>query len=252
MARQASEKSDDDHLVKQFRAFYDEVARAQTRAIEMRETDGEAAAQSLERHLENLIELQTLESKREGSRFELESIADARYLKAALADEMLLNTPWIGRDSWTSHLLEAALFRTSVAGDRIFERIEEVLSTREPSRRDIARLYLFALALGFQGRYRGMNEDPRLAGLREELFQFVYQRPAALAGRDRVLSERAYASTLSHIAPRKLPNLSRWTVAFLLSLAGLLAVSEILWLWQSWPVRQVLQTGQLAAAEVPK
>ena len=82
---------------------------------------------------------------------------------------MLLNTAWIGRDSWTSRLLEAALFRTSVAGDRIFERIEEVLSTREPSRRDIARLYLFALALGFQGRYRGMNEDPRLAGLREEL-----------------------------------------------------------------------------------
>ena len=247
MARQAIERSDDDHLVRQFRAFYDEVAKAQVRAIDMRETDPEAAAQSLERHLENLIELQTLESKREGSRFELESIADARYLKAALADEMLLNTPWIGRDKWTSYLLEAALFRTSVAGDRIFERIEEVLSTREPSRRDIARLYLFALALGFQGRFRGQNEGARLAGLREELFQFVYQRAPAITGRDRVLSERAYGSTLSHIAPRKLPTLSRWAVAFLLGLLGLLAVSEILWLWQSWPVRQVLQTGNLAA-----
>lgn len=252
MARQTADKSDDDHLVRQFRAFYDEVARAQVRAIEMRETDAEAAAQSLERHLENLIELQTLESKREGSRFELESIADARYLKAALADEMLLNTPWIGRDRWTSHLLEAALFRTSVAGDRIFEQIEDVLSTREPSRRDIARLYLFALALGFQGKYRGMDESARLIGLREELFQFVYQRPAALGGRDRVLSERPYASTLSHIAPRKVVTLSRWTVGFLLGMAALLAVSEILWLWQSWPVRQVLQTGELAAVEAPR
>jgi type VI secretion system protein ImpK len=247
MARQLAEKSDDDHLVRQFRAFYDEVSRAQHRAIDMRETEPDAAASSLERHLEGLIELQTLESKREGSRFELESIADARYLKAALADEMLLNTPWVGRDMWTSHLLEAALFRTSIAGERIFERIEEVLSSREPSRRDIARLYLFALSLGFQGRYRGMDETARLAGLREELFQFVYQRPPALAGRDRVLSERPYASTLSHIAPRKLPTLSRWTVAFLLTMVGLLAISEILWLWQSWPVRQVLQTGKLAA-----
>lgn len=252
MARQTPERTDDEHLVRQFRAFYDEISRAQVRAVEMRETDPEAASQNLERHLENLIELQTLESKREGSRFELESIADARYLKAAVADEILLNTDWIGRETWTSHLLEAALFRTSVAGDRVFERIEEILSQREPSKRDIARLYLFALALGFQGRYRGLGESGRLAGLREELFQFVYQRPPELGLRERVLNDRAYQSTLSHIAPRKLPSLSRWTVGFLLSLVALLAISEMLWVWQSWPVRHVLNTGKLAATEPGK
>jgi len=244
MARQAPNKSDDDHLVQQFRTFFDEVSKAQARALEARETDPELAAESLSKHLENLIELQTLESKREGSRFELESIADARYLKAALADELLLNTPWIGRDQWTAHLLEAVLFRTSIAGERIFDRIEEVLSNREPSRRDIARLYLFALALGFQGKYRGVAGTTRFLGYREELFQFVYQRPPELAGRDRVLSERAYSSTLSHIAPRKLAKLSRWTVVMLLSVITLLTVSEMLYLWQSWPVRQVLETGQ--------
>ncbi|MBX3585775.1 MAG: DotU family type IV/VI secretion system protein [Ramlibacter sp.] len=249
MARQTSERADDDHLVQQFRSFFDEVSKAQLRAMEAREADPDAAAQALSRHLENLIELQTLESKREGSRFELESIADARYLKAALADEILLNTAWVGRESWTTHLLEASLFRTSVAGERIFERIEEVLSNREPSRRDIARLYLFALALGFQGKYRGASESARFAGYREELFQFVYQRPPELSGRDRVLSDRAYASTLSHIAPRKLPTLSRWTVGFFLGLLALLAISEMLWLWQSWPVRQVLQTGQTGVTE---
>lgn len=252
MARQGTEKADDDHLTQQFRAFFDEVSKAQQRAIEMRETDPDLAAQSLSKHLESLIELQTMESRREGNRFEMESIADARYLKAALADEILLNTQWIGRDSWTSHLLEAALFRTNVAGDRIFEKIEEVLSHREPSRRGIARLYLFALALGFQGKYRGVSDSERFAGYREELFQFVYQRQPDLAGRDRVLSERPYASTLSHIAPRKLPTLSRWTVGFLLGLLALLAISEVLWLWQSWPVRQVLQTGKPAGIEVPK
>jgi type VI secretion system protein ImpK len=63
-----------------------------------------------------------------------------------------------------------------------------------------------------------------------------------------VVSERAYASTLSHIAPRKLPTLSRWTVLFLLCTASLLAVSELLWLWQSWPVRQVLQPGAVDAS----
>jgi len=243
MARKPSDLAVDDSITQQFRAFYDEVVKARDRTADSRETDPDAVAQSLARHLENLLELQTLEARRQSTRFELENLSDARYLKAALADEVLLNTPWIGREHWTAHLLESTLFRTNIAGDLVFSRIDELLSAREPSRRDIARLYLFTLALGFQGKYRGAGEAERLRGYREELFQFVYQRQPDFSGRDRVVSERAYASTLSHIAPRKLPTLSRWTVLFLLSAATLLAISELLWLWQSWPVRQLLQAG---------
>ena len=75
---------------------------------------------------------------------------------------------------------------------------------------------------------------------REELYEFVYQRRADLGGRDRVVAEEAYANTLSHIAPRKLPSVSRWTVMFVLAFISMLAISEILWLWQSWPVREAL------------
>ncbi len=248
MARQTQEKIEDDHLISQFRAFFDEVSKAQSRALEMREVDSDKAAESISKHLASLIELQTLQSKREGNRYELESIADARYLKAALADEILLNTSWVGRDSWTNHLLEASLFRTRIAGERIFERIEQLLSSREPSLRPIAALYLSALALGFTGKYRGTSENDRFASYKRELFQFVYQRRADVSGRDRVLSARAYDSTLSHIEPRKMPSLSRWTLVFLMAFVGLLAISEILWLWQSWPVRQVLDTVQPVSA----
>jgi type VI secretion system protein ImpK len=243
MARPNREKLDDDHLITQFRAFFEEVTKAQARAVEMRETNPDVAAQMVSKNLEQLIELQTLESKREGSRFEIQSIADARYLKAALADEILLNTTWIGRDNWTDHLLEAALFRTSVAGERVFEKIEELLSNREPSLRPIASLYLSTLALGFQGKFRGSIGSDQYDGFRAELFQFIFQRPAELSGRERVLSERSYASTLAHLAPRKMQTLSRWSVMFLVGLVALLAISEILWLWQSWPVRDALQSG---------
>ena len=252
MTRQTNEKVEDDHMVTQFRVFYDEVSKAQTRAIEMRETDANLAAQSVSKHLENLIELQTLESKREGNRFELESIADARYLKAALADEMLLNMQWIGRERWTEHLLEASLFRTSVAGERVFERIEELLSSREPSLRNLAGIYLSALALGFQGKFRGLEDRGRFDSYRQELYQFVYQRRPDVSGRDRVLSERAYSSTLSHIEPRKMPTMSRWGVVVLLAMVGVLAVSEILWLWQSWSVRAALQGRNSTSEEAPK
>lgn len=249
MARPKQDKIEDNHLITQFRAFFDEVTRVQLRAAEMFDSVPEKAAQDVSKHLVGLIELQTLESKREGNRFEMESIADARYLKAALADELLLNMPWVGRDHWTDHLIEASLFRTSIAGERVFERIEQVLSSREPSLRPIASLYLSALALGFQGRYRGALDSGRFTGFKHELFQFVYQRRADLSGRDRVLSERAYESTFSHIEPRKMPSLSRGTVAFLLACLALLAVSEMLWLWQSWPVREVLQTTAFATGD---
>jgi type VI secretion system protein ImpK len=47
-------------------------------------------------------------------------------------------------------------------------------------------------------------------------------------------------------------TLSRWTVVFLLGFVALLAISEVLWLWQSWPVRQVLQNGNITGTESSK
>ncbi|WP_158936197.1 DotU family type IV/VI secretion system protein [Burkholderia sp. S171] len=234
------EPEEDDLVTEQFRVFLDELVKAQARFSEVPGTDSDVAAQGLSRHLLNLLEVQTLQSRRDSTRFEMENVADARYLKAVLADEILLNTPWTGRERWTAYLLESTLFRTNVAGDLVFRRIEQLLSDREPSRRHVARLYLFALAMGFQGRFRDADAAARLRSYREELYEFVYQRRPDLGGRDRVLAEPAYANTLSHVAPRKLPTVSRWTVIFLLSLVSLLAISEVLWLWQSWPVREAL------------
>ena len=248
MARYRPEAEDDDLAGEQFRAFLDELVNVQARLSESADATPEAVAQGMSRHLLNLLELQTLQSRRDSTRFEMEDVADARYLKAVLADEILLNTDWAGQAQWHAHLLESTLFRTNIAGDEVFRRIEQLLLDREPSRRKLARLYLSALALGFQGRFRGADADARLRSLREELYEFVYQRRPDLSGRDRVVSEAAYAHTLSHIAPRKLPTMTRWTVVFALSLVSLLALSEVLWLWQSWPLRQALRADTVVGA----
>ncbi|MDR5821695.1 MULTISPECIES: DotU family type IV/VI secretion system protein [unclassified Caballeronia] len=246
MARNRPEPEEDDVVTEQFRTFLDELVKAQARLSELPDADPDLAAQGMSRHLINLLEIQTLQSRRDTTRFEMETVSDARYLKAVLADELLLNTPWAGQERWTAYLLESTLFRTNVAGDLVFRRIEQLLSDREPSRRNIARLYLFTLAMGFQGRFRGTDAAARLRSYREELYEFVYQRRADLGGRDRVLSEAAYANTLSHVAPRKLPTVSRWAVIVMLAAVSLLAVSELLWLWQSWPVREALHADPVA------
>ena len=165
-------------------------------------------------------------------------------MKASLADEWLLNLDWPGRTAWRHVLLESTLFNTSVAGDRVFDDIESMLAAREPSRRAAARLYLHVLSLGFQGRLRDSSAAERLASYRNELFQFIYQRGPSLVERDRVLSEQAYTSTLTHLTAQRLPRLSRWVVISVVVAMVLLGLSELLWLWQSWPVRRIVEATE--------
>jgi type VI secretion system protein ImpK len=226
----------------QFRDFYGVLRRAVEAVRQVPEAEAGAVAQALSNQLLQLIELHTLEARRTGGKAAMDTENEARFLKAALADDLLLSTDWAGRNHWHHVLLEANLFRTSQAGDKVFNDIEQILSAREPAQRNLARLYLYALSLGFQGRYRGGSLEP-LQELRRELFEFIYQRAADLQGRDKTLSERAYASTLSYLVARRLPALSRWWVALALILAAMLALSQLLWMWYSWPVRRSLDAS---------
>ena len=241
MPNLALETVSDDSLVRQFRQFYEELERIwQTAPPCSNSAEAIVLARQVSRQLENLIEMQSLEYRQGGSRFAQQAAEDARYIKAALADEVLLRQAWPGREIWSQHLLEASMFRSSVAGEKVFDDIKQLLHAREPAQRTLAQLYLFTLALGFQGQYRDQNAKDLLAGLRRELFQFVFQRQADLAGRDRVLSPQPYANTLSHIAPKRMAPLSRWKLILLGGVIGLLAISELLWLWPTWQLRQVL------------
>lgn len=234
----------DDTLDAGLRQFYAEIVQALQHYPDLAEPGtAEPAARAVQRQLLNLIELQTLAERRAAGRAAHALIAPVRYLKAALADELLLSRPWAGRGAWSQCLLEAELFRTSVAGDTVLTEIERLLTEREPAQRPLARLYLFALALGFQGRLRDQPELSRLAGLRQELYQFVYQRAPELEARDRVLSPQTYTHTASHLAPRRQRSSSRWTLGWLLAVGALLVLSELLWLWPTWSLRMTLESG---------
>lgn len=234
----------------QFRDFYDVLSRSAQAATRVGDGDAKSAAEALSRQLCQLIELQSLEARRVGGKAGIEAEVQGRFLKAALADEVLLNTEWAGRAYWRHVLIEATLFKSSFAGERVFDDLDQMLREREPSRRNLGRLYLYLLSLGFQGRYRGQRQD-KIAEYRRELFQFVYARPADLQGRDRTLSEQAYASTLSHLGAHRLPKFNRSGMIFVLVLLVLLGLSELLWLWQSWPVRTALSATVSQAAPPP-
>jgi type VI secretion system protein ImpK len=231
----------------QFRDFYSSLLLACEAALRVGAPEAAAAAQALSQQLVQRIEIQTLEARRMGGRSAADLESHARFLKAALADELLLNADWAGRSHWRHVLLETQLFRSSQAGDKVFDEIDQILAQREPSLRPVARLYLSALSLGFQGRFRGSVQLGDIADYRRELFQFIYQRPADLQGRDRALSHAAYSSTLSHLAAQRLPRMNRWWLIGLLLALALLTVSQLLWLWQSWPVRRAIDGMSVVA-----
>ena len=232
----------------QFRTFYVELSKMQRVAAKASEANAASIARTASANLLQLIELQTLATRRLGGRSGQEIETDARFLKAALADELMLNLQWPGRLDWHQVLLESKLFNSGISGDKVFDDIDRLLMARDPGDRNRARLYLHVLALGFQGRYRGSADAGEvLADYRRDLFQFVYQRAADLSATGRTVSAQAYLSTLSYVSAKRFRRFSRWTVWLLAAALLLLTLSEALWIWQSLRLRIHIVLPQAAS-----
>lgn len=246
------------YLVDQFCSFYAELASLKRRlgvrpglaapgAAERGAGGGDlAGAQALSRQLLGVLELQALEAQRVGGRYAFDSNRDAQYVMAALADEVLLNFEWPGRDVWTSCLLEESLFQSRIAGDRFFEQLEELLRARDPSRRDLALIYLLALALGFQGKYRGTNSSAKLQDYRVALYRFRYGHDPDPDDPARQLSPQAYAFTVADAEPKQLPYISRSILVIILTFVVLLGISQLVWQWKADPLEQDIAGARAA------
>lgn len=225
-------------LIDKFQQFYGEVLRLRGRVAEGSWVfQGDTAANEprespsgVWRKLVGLLERQSLDAGREGGDFGLEVYRRAQYAMAALADEIFINLAWVGRDAWREHLLEAKLFGTHSAGEELFDRIDHLLRDHDSLYRELARIYLMVLALGFQGKYRGRPEaDEVIESYRRRLFRFIYTRdPQVVQGGERVMPQ-AYAATLDEASVTQLPYLKPWIWALVLIIVIWIAGSHLLW-----------------------
>lgn len=168
----------------------------------------------------SLLERQALAWRTSHGELAVELYRHAQYVMAALADEALLNCEWAGREEWRGRLLETRLFGTYRAGELFFARLDALLAKRDPIYSELARIYLLALILGFEGKWRGREgAEAELARYRRQLFRLIFQRDPELRVRPEPLFPAAYAVTLDEGAGRHLPYLKPW-----LLLIGLIAV----------------------------
>jgi type VI secretion system protein ImpK len=237
--------SGESFLLTAFREFYHEVVRLKgvvTAAGNAPDTPGapadpsptpaalrpEARVNAVRQELTALLERQAAAAARGGG-YGAEVYGQAQYLMAALGDEVFLNLDWPGSELWRSNLLEKKLFGTHHAGEEVFKRLDTILTSRDPIYLDLAKVYLFALALGFAGRYRGLEGAATLANYRRNLFNFLANRePELLTGPAHLFPE-AYASTLDEGEPTRLPRLRFW-----IGMAAALVLTWLLVSYQLW------------------
>ncbi|MBV9772521.1 MAG: DotU family type IV/VI secretion system protein [Gemmatimonadetes bacterium] len=225
-----------------FREFYGEVISLKDGVLadpwegalraggeEERRQAGIAAAQELCGRLTALAERQGREARRQGLEGGVAPFREAQYVMAVLADEVFLSLEWEGREAWAASPLEARLFGTYFAGEMFFRRVDELLRDPEDVNREIAAIYLMALSVGFQGKYRGTPRTDELERYRRELFPFVFRRNPSLREGDRPLFPQAGAHTLDDPERLRLPNLTPWMVAVAAMLLVYLAVAHGLW-----------------------
>ena len=184
-----------------------------------------------------MLEHQALDAGRSGGEFGSTLYRDAEYVMAAVADDIFLNLEWEGRDSWDSYLLEYRLFGTRLAGELIFDRADKLLKEGDAANPELATVYLLALALGFQGKYRGTAHAARLARYRHDLFSVVYHRPPGVGMGDTYLFPDAYAHTLDSQRVDRLPRLTRWLVALAVVAVVYFAGTHLLWRNLTEPIR---------------
>ncbi len=178
------------------------------------EREGEIAPSGIRRRLLRLLKRQALEVGAARGSAAAELYGQAQYVMAALADETLLNLDRKGSEQWRSHLLESELFQTHRAGEEIFSRIDQLLLDRDPLQAELAQLYLLALGLGFQGRFRGAEPGAQsLSHYRQRLLELVATWDPELLDTAPPLVPEAYTSTLAEGSGAKLPYLRPWVLA---------------------------------------
>lgn len=155
---------------------------------------------------------------------------DVGYVLAAVADEVILVQcrTWAHYGEWVDRPLEAVLYGTRIAGDRLFAAADELVARRR-SDPGTATAILLALMTGFRGRYQGQDEPTRIERLKTQLYALVCRRDYWEDDRAPYDMPDLAASALEGPSLRRLPALWPWLVALAALVLAYFPISHLLW-----------------------
>jgi type VI secretion system protein ImpK len=197
----------------------------------------------------SFLDAQESEVARLGKGASLEYYRQAQYVMVAAADEVFVRLPWSGARYWSSNLLETQRFGTRRAGEAIFDRIEHLLERRHPADKDLAAVYLTALAMGFQGRYAGQDDLGAIERYKQQLHELIFEKKPDLADPFRRLLPQCYENTVAAGTGRRLRSPRMWWWAAAAVVAVWLGVSHGLWYRLTTPLYDQIEQIQQRTAD---
>jgi type VI secretion system protein ImpK len=105
-----------------------------------------------------------------------ERVMAARYVLCTMIDEAAADTPWGGSGVWAQNSLLTMFHNEAWGGEKVFQLMAR-LAEKPEANRDLLELIYCALALGFEGRYRVIdNGRAQLEAVRDKLAQILRQQ----------------------------------------------------------------------------
>ncbi|TVT86322.1 DotU family type VI secretion system protein [Pseudomonas sp. H3(2019)] len=131
----------------------------------LRNTIAHPAPASLRAQL--LAYLRQFEERAEAAGVVRNDVLLARYALCTALDEAVLSTPWGGSSDWGKQSLLITVHNEAKGGEKVFQLLEHCLQSPRERLYLLELLYL-CMCLGFEGRYRVINDGrSQLEALRE-------------------------------------------------------------------------------------
>jgi type VI secretion system protein ImpK len=117
-------------------------------------------------------DIKAFEAKARAAGVAPEAVIGARYALCTMLDEVAASTPW-GSGVWAKQSLLVLFHNETWGGEKVFLLLSK-LAQAPAQNRDLLELLYICLALGFEGRYRVIdNGRAQLETLRERLAQIL-------------------------------------------------------------------------------
>ena len=105
-----------------------------------------------------------------------ERVMAARYVLCTMIDEAAADTPWGGSGVWAKSSLLVMFHNEAGGGEKVFQLMAR-LAEKPGANRDLLELIYCAVVLGFEGRYRAIdNGRAQLEAVRDKLAQIIKQQ----------------------------------------------------------------------------
>jgi type VI secretion system protein ImpK len=226
----------DSFVYRFFCSYYTEVLREKQKALvqagpqlpKLDESKTRLITEKTIAKLEAFLRDSEEEALRGGSYIQV-GYKTVQYIAVVLTDEIFLNLNWQGHRYWDKNILESRLFNTRKGGEKLFQDLGDFLEQHDMLRSDIAAVYLHALALGFQGKYRHTRDLSTIDIYMDKLYEFIYRQSQKVFTHEAALFPEAYLHTIEDAEAQKLPDPYRWYYYYFGGIVAFLVITYLMW-----------------------